>query len=64
MKFDKQLSFLMSAALLCGTFTTPAVAQQAAGSGVVAPAPTATVPSAPKTAAEEALLKSTPPLTE
>jgi TonB family protein len=64
MKFDKQLSSLMSAALLCGTFTTPAMAQQAAGSGPVAPAPTATVPSTPKLTPEEALLKSTPPLTE
>jgi TonB family protein len=63
MKFDKQLSFLMSAALLCGTFTTPAMAQQAAGSGSVAPATTPAIP-APKAASEEALLKSTPPLTE
>jgi TonB family protein len=64
MKFDKQLSSLMSAALLCGSFTTPAMAQQAAGSGPVAPAPTAPVISAPKAVSEEALLKSTPPLTE
>jgi TonB family protein len=64
MKFDKQLSSLMSAALLCGTFTTPAMAQQAAGSGPVAPAPTTTVTPAPKAKSEEALLKSTPPLTE
>ncbi len=63
MKFDKQLSSLMSAALLCGTFTTPAMAQQTAGNGV-ATAPTATVTSVPKTTPEEALLKSTPPLTE
>jgi TonB family protein len=64
MKFDKQLSSLMSAALLCGTFTTPAMSQQAAGSGPVAPAPTATVTPAAKLTPEEALLKSTAPLTE
>ena len=64
MKFDKQLSSLMSAALLCGTFTTPAIGQQTAGNGVAATAPTATVPSVPKPTPEEALLKSTPPLTE
>jgi len=64
MKFDKQLASLMSAALLCGTFTTPAIGQQTAGTGVAATAPTATVPSVPKTTPEEALLKSTPPLTE
>jgi TonB family protein len=64
MKFDKQLSSLMSAALLCGTFTTPAISQQAAGSGPVAPASTAIVTPAPKVVSEEALLKSTPPLTE
>ena len=64
MKFDKQLSCLMSAALLCGTFTTPAMAQQAADSGPVAPASTATVTPAAKATSEEALLKSTAPLTE
>ena len=64
MKFDKQLSCLMSAALLCGTFTTPAMAQQAADSGPVAPASTATVAPAAKATSEEALLKSTAPLTE
>ncbi len=42
MKFVKQLSSLMTAALLCGTFTTLSSAQQTAGSGVVAPAPVAT----------------------
>src|SRR5580704_8949630 len=55
MKFDKQLSSLMSAALLCGTFTTPAISQQAAGSGPVAPASTAIVTPAPKVVSEEAL---------
>ena len=42
MKFEKQLSSLITAALLCGTFTTLSSAQQtAAVSGeVVAPAPT------------------------
>jgi TonB family protein len=62
MKFEKQLSSLITAALLCGTFTTLSSAQQtAAVSGeVVAPAPT--VPST--TPRDAALLKSTPPLTE
>ena len=64
MKFDKQLSSLMTAAVLCGTFTTPAMAQQAAGSVPAAPAPAATVTSTSKAASDEALLKSTPPLTE
>ncbi len=62
MKFEKQLSSLITAALLCGTFTTLSSAQQtAAVSGeVVAPAPT--VPSTTPT--DAALLQSTPPLTE
>ena len=59
MKFEKHLSSLMTAALLCGTFTTLSSGQQAAGNGVVAPYPP------PMTeAATAALLKSTPPLTE
>jgi TonB family protein len=59
MKFAKHLSSLMTAALLCGAFTTLSSGQQAAGSGVVAPDPP------PMTeAATAALLKSTPPLTE
>jgi TonB family protein len=68
MKFEKQLSSLMTAALLCGTFATLSSAQQTAASGAVAPAPVAT--SAPatapavSTAADAALVKSTPPLTE
>ncbi len=61
MKFEKQLSSLMTAALLCGTFTTVSSAQQTATSAVASPAPATPVVSA---AAEAALLKSTPPLTE
>jgi TonB family protein len=68
MKFEKQLSSLMTAALLCGTFTTLSSGQQtAAGSAeVAAPAPTATSTAAAATTAvaDAALLKSTPPLTE
>jgi Gram-negative bacterial TonB protein C-terminal len=69
MKFEKQLSSLMSAALLCGTFTTISSGQQTAGSEVVAPAPTTATPTATATpaasaASDAALLKSTPPLTE
>jgi TonB family protein len=57
MKFEKQLSSFMTAALLCGTFTTLSSGQQtAAANGVVAPAATAQT--------DAALLKSTPPLTE
>ena len=71
MKFAKQLSWLMTAALLCGVFTTLSSAQQTAGSEVVAPAPAATptpaaspATSAFRLLANAALLKSTPPLTE
>ena len=65
MKFAKQLSWLMTAALLCGTFTTLSRAQQTAGSGVVAPAPAATPTTSPVISpADAALVKSTPPLTE
>ena len=69
MKFEKQLWSLMTAALLCGTFTTPSGAQQTAGSEVVAPAPaatptTVTSPIPVISAADAALIKSTPPLTE
>jgi TonB family protein len=69
MKFEKQLSSLMTAALLCGVFTTLSSGQQTAASGVVAPAPAA-FPTSPATpavspaAADAALVKSTPPLTE
>jgi TonB family protein len=57
MKFEKQLSSLMTAALFCGTFTTLSSGQQSSAvSEVVAPAATAPT--------DAALLKSTPPLTE
>jgi TonB family protein len=69
MKFDKQLCSFMTAALLCGTFTTLSSAQQTAGGGVVAPAPaatsaTVTSPVPVISATDAALVKSTPPLTE
>jgi TonB family protein len=69
MKFQKQLRSLMTAALLCGTFTTLSSAQQTAGSEVAAPAPaatptTVTSPVPVISTADAALLKSTPPLTE
>lgn len=57
MKFEKQLSSLMTAAFLCGTFTTLSSGQQTAASAAVAPAV------APGST-DAALLKSTPPLTE
>jgi TonB family protein len=61
MKFEKQLSSLMTAAVLCGTFTALASAQQTApGSAATATAPT----TAAAPAADSALVKSTPPLTE
>jgi TonB family protein len=68
MKFDKQLSSVMTTALLCSTMTTFSSAQQTAASGAVAPAPAAAA-MAPATgaasaAADAALLRSTPPLTE
>ena len=57
MKFEKQVSAFMTAALLCGSFTTLASGQQTpAPSVVVAPAVTAQ--------SDAALLKSTVPLTE
>jgi hypothetical protein len=64
MKFEKQLLSLTSAALLCGTFTTLSFAQQTAGSGVVTPASTIPVTPAVSAASDEALVKSTPPLSE
>jgi TonB family protein len=64
MTFEKQLSSLMTAALLCGTFTNFSSGQQtAAGAGVVSAAPAAPAVS-PAAATDAALLKSTPPLTE
>ncbi len=59
MKFEKRRSSLITAALLCGTFTTLSSGQQTAASGVVAPDSPAMTE-----AATAALLKSTPPLTE
>ena len=68
MKFEKQLSSVMTAALLCGTFTTFSSAQQTAAGGAVAPAPVApavaSATPAAAAAADAALLRSTPPLTE
>jgi TonB family protein len=69
MKFEKQFSSLMSAALLCGTFTTLLSAQQTAPTAGAPPAPTATPASATAPAvsapgSNAALVKSTPPLTE
>jgi TonB family protein len=71
MKFRKQLSSLMTAAILCGIFTTLSSAQQTTGGGgVVASAPAATPTTAttsatpPAVATDAALVKSTPPLTE
>src|SRR5579863_6648670 len=63
MIFEKQLSSLMTAALLCGAFTPLSQGQQAApaGGAVVG---TATVPAASAAAADAALVKSTTPLTE
>ena len=66
--FEKQLSSLMAAAVLCGAFATLSSAQQTARSQVVAPAPVATpapatAPAVSTAAADAALVKSTPPLT-
>src|ERR1700752_2505948 len=63
MIFEKQLSSLMTAALLCGAFTPLSQGQQAApADGAVVG--TATVPAASAAAADAALVKSTTPLTE
>jgi TonB family protein len=72
MMFAKQLSWFMTAALLCGVFTTLSSAQQTAGSEAVPPVPAATptpaaspaTPTAPVAPVNAALVKSTPPLTE
>jgi TonB family protein len=65
MIFEKQLSSLMTAALLCGTFTPFVSGQQAApASGVAASTPAAVPAVAATAAADAALVKSTPPLTE
>jgi Gram-negative bacterial TonB protein C-terminal len=59
MKFEKQLSSLITAALLCGTLTSLSIGQEpASAGGAVASVPTAS----PVT--DTALLKSTAPLTE
>ena len=65
MIFEKQLSSLMTAALLCGTFTPFVSGQQATpASGTAANTP-AVVPAVSAAAASDAALaKSTPPLTE
>jgi TonB family protein len=65
MTFEKQLSSLMTAALLCGTFTNFSSGQQtAAGSAAVVSAPVAAPAVLPTAATDAALVKSTPPLTE
>ena len=65
MIFEKQLSSLMTAALLCGTFTPFVSGQQAAPtSGAVASTPAVVPAVAATAAADAALVKSTPPLTE
>jgi TonB family protein len=65
MIFEKQLSSLMTAALLCGTLTPFSSGQQAApASGAVVGAPTAVPAVSAAAAADAALVKSTPPLTE
>ncbi len=64
MIFEKQLSSLMTAALLCGAFTPFSSGQQATPAGAVA-GTQAVIPAASATAASDAaLVKSTAPLTE
>ena len=65
MIFEKQLSSLMTAALLSGAFTPLSHAQQAPpASGGVAGTATVVSPVSAAAAADAALVKSTPPLTE
>jgi TonB family protein len=65
MIFEKQLSSLMTAALLCGTFTPFSSGQQAAPAGGAVVGTQAVVPAVSATAAADAaLVKSTAPLTE
>jgi TonB family protein len=65
MIFGKQLSSLVTAALLCGTLTPFSSGQQAAPANeAVAATPTVVPPVSPAAAADAALLKSTAPLTE
>jgi hypothetical protein len=65
MIFEKQLSSLMTAALLCGTFTPFVSGQQTApASGAAASTATVVPAGSAAAAADAALVKSTPPLTE
>jgi TonB family protein len=65
MIFEKQLSSLMTAALLCGTFTPFVSGQQTAPASGAAASTAAVVPAvSAAAAADAALVKSTPPLTE
>jgi hypothetical protein len=65
MIFEKQLSSLMTAALLCGTFTPFVSGQQAApASGATASTPAVVPAVSAAAAADAALVRSTPPLTE
>lgn len=64
MIFEKQLSSLMTAALLCGTFTPFSSGQQAAPAGGTVAGTEAVVPAVSAAAADAALVKSTAPLTE
>jgi TonB family protein len=64
MIFEKQLSSLMTAALLCGTFTPFVSGQQTAPASGAAASTAAVVPAVSAAAADAALLKSTTPLTE
>ena len=65
MIFEKQLSSLMTAALMCGTLTPFSGGQQVApAGGAVASTATAVPAVSAAAAADAALVKSTPPLTE
>jgi hypothetical protein len=65
MIFEKQLSSLMTAALLCGAFTPLSDGQQAAPAGGAVVGTATVVPAVSAAAATDAaLVKSTPPLTE
>jgi hypothetical protein len=65
MIFEKQLSSLIAAALLCGAFTPLSNGQQAAPAGGAVVGTATVVPAVSAAAATDAaLVKSTPPLTE
>jgi TonB family protein len=64
MIFEKQLSSLMTAALLCGAFTPLSNAQQGAPANGGAVGTATVVPAVSAAAADAALVKSTAPLTE